>query len=1003
MFKKTALLSITCLLIFSSSFNSVFGQNEVNDQYKNENFENGLQLLRQGDTLAAYQYLNTAYTFSKSNEALNFYYHNLSLFLDKANAGVNANNWLQNSNNRIFKSKISYALGVYYFKHKLDEASLNAFSGVSIDDLDNPEIVKMKFIQGYLHFKVGNWAKAEALLNAVRQVKNNEQYTDANYYAGFIALEKKEFASALNFFQIASQNEAYAKLTPFYISQLYYFLGDYDKAMQQCESALNNKGQFYEIKLKQLMGHLLFEKKQYAKALPYLSEYVSVQKKVDKQDLYQLSFCYFQSENWSKAIPGFKELASEEDSLGQNSMYLLATSYLKINDKNGAKNAFLICSSKSQNLSQKEIALFNYGKLCVELKEYSNGVYALDKYMTTYPKAINKEEAKALWITALTFSNNYIQALQAYESVEKPTTELLRVYSNILYGRATLYINEGEIEKAYLLLNQILNTPYNSKVLPNAQFWLGELSYKLGRIDVAIENLEKFLIDPIEVGEVSQRHAKYTLGYCYLKKGDYAKALALFTYVANYNHANMIELYQQDAYVRLSDCQMMLKQFKTALQSYQNVIDWKWNTMDYATLQKAIILGGLGQSNEKIKILKDFGNQFNKSNYNNDANMELAETYTNLENFEAAIEPLSKVLVNKNANSYYPQAYYKLGIVYYNLNKNEAALQNFRELYAAFPNATESDNAVEFIRNIYIEDQKPELFVQFMNEFGKPLAIGEQDSLTYRSSSIKYEQKKYEEAAQGFKKYLISFPNGEYVLEANNLVGEIAYAQQSYDTAAIYFSNVANLAPNKYAERASLIAARLFYFNYKKYDLASKYFNILNRIATQQENKNEAIKGILRCEYKNERWDSCAVVAGKILLDKNASSDDILIANMALYHQSILLNDTANAIQILSKVIKSNSSLITAEAHYTLAKLYLDQQNLSLAEKTAFDVIKKHAAYDLWVTKSYILLGDIYVAQKDNFNAIATYKSVAENASIEELKNEAAIKLKLLVDTTNNK
>jgi TolA-binding protein len=124
---------------------------------------------------------------------------------------------------------------------------------------------------------------------------------------------------------------------------------------------------------------------------------------------------------------------------------------------------------------------------------------------------------------------------------------------------------------------------------------------------------------------------------------------------------------------------------------------------------------------------------------------------------------------------------------------------------------------------------------------------------------------------------------------------------------------------------------------------------------------------------------------------------------MALYHQSILLKDTSNAIQMLTKVIKSNSTLITAEAHYMLAKLYLDQQQLTLAEKTAFDVIKKHAAYELWVTKSYLLLGDIYVAQKDNFNAIATYKSVAENAGIEELKNEAASKLKLLVDSSNNK
>ena len=1003
MIKKSALLSIFSFLIVCSISNAAFGQHEVDDKYTDPNFEKGLAYLRQGDSLAAYQIIATSYTFSNTNETVNFYYHNLSLLLDKPNAGANAKKWLLLAHNGIYKSKIAYGLGVYYFKKKMDDAALNAFIGVSIDDLDNEDIVKMKFIQGYLYFKLGNWAKAEALLNAVRQVKNNVQYTDANYYAGFIALEKKEFKSALSFFQIASQNEAYAKLTPFYISQLYYFLGDYDMALQQCESALNNKGQFYEIKLKQLMGHLLFEKKQYSKALPFLSEYIAVQKKVDPQDLYQLSFCYFQSQNWNKAVDGFKELANEEDSLGQNSMYLLATSYLKLGDKNGAKNAFLICSSKSRNLSQKEISLFNYGKLCVELNEYNNGVYALDKYMTTYAKGQYKEEAKSLWITALTFSNNYIQALDAYESIDKPSTELLKIYPNILYGRATLYINEGQVEKAFTILNQLLNTPYNAKVLPYAQFWLGELSYKLGRIDVAIELLEKFLKDPIEVGEVSQRHAKYTLGYCYLKKGVYQKALELFTYVSNYNHANMIELYQQDAYIRLADCQMMTKQFKTALQSYQNIIDWNWNTMDYATLQKAIIIGGLGQPNEKIKLLKEFGNQYSKSNYRNDANMELAETYTNQENYNAAIEPLSKVLVDRNATSYYPQAYYKLGIVYFNLNKNEAALQNFRELFTAYPNAVESENSVEFIRNIYIEDQKPELFVQFMNEFGKPLAINEQDSLTFRACILKYEQKKYTEADQGFKKYLATFPTGAYSIDANNLIGEMAYAQQAYDSAAIYFSNVANNAPNKYAERASLIAARLYYFNYKKYDLATKYFKILDKIASQQENKNEALKGILRCEYKNENWDSCATVANKILQDKNATPDDVLIANMALYHQSILLKDTSNAIQLLSKVIKSNSSQITAEAHYLLAKLYVDQQNFSLAEKTAFDVIKKQAAFELWVTKSYILLGDIYVAQKDNFNAIATYKSVSENAGIEELKIEAANKLKLLVDSTNNK
>ena len=1002
MFKKSAISSfVIFLLTFSFSVN-VHGQNIASNQAAISSFEKGMEALHIGDTVLAFQYIQSAYAFDKGKEDIGFYFHKLSLIVERENAEQDAIKWLANCNNRIYQSKLSFALGTYYFKRQMDAEAFASFEKVSLDDMDTDDIILMKYLKGYLNFKAGNWDKATSLLNAVRQVKNNPNYTNANYYAGFIALEKKDFTNALSYFQIAAQNESYAKLTPFYISQLYYFLGDVDKAMQTCDAALKINGQFYELKLKQLMGHLLFEKKQYEKALPYLSDYISVQKTADPQDLYQLSFCYFQSQNWEKAIPGFKELANVEDSLGQNSMYLLATSYLKVNDKNGAKNAFLICATKSVNLSQKEISLFNYGKLCTELKEYSNAISTLDKFMTAYPSSIYNQEAKSLWITALTYSNNFIQAKEAYESVQNPSTELLKLYPSILYGRATLYINDGQIEKAYPLLEQIMNTPYNAKTLPFAKFWLGELSYKLGRIEMAIEILERFLLDPIEVGEVSQRHAKYTLGYCYLKKANYQKALGLFSDVSKYNHSNMIEAYQQDAYLRLGDCQMMTKQYKAALEVYQNAIEWEWVTTDYATLQKAIIVGGMGKANDKIKILKDLVVQFPKSPYLNDAYMELSDTYTNQENFEAAIEPLSKVLLDKKASSYYPQAYYKLGIVYFNLNKNEAALQNFRDLYSTYPNSIESENAEEFIRNIYIEDQTPELFVQFMNAYGKPLAMNEQDSLTFKASILKYEQKKFTEAAQGFKKYLATFPNGNNQLEANNIIAEIEYAQQHYDSAAYYFGIVANQAPNKYAERASLLAARLNYFNIKDYGLAEKYFNVLYGIATQQENKNEALKGLLRCEYKNEKWQECAIIANQIILDKSSAPDDIVIANMALYHQALINKDSTTATQILIKVVKSNSTLITAEAHYLLAKLYLDQQKLSLAEKTAFEVIKKHSAYEYWVTKSYVLLGDIYMAQKDTFNAIATYKSVSENASIEALKIEATNKLKLLEESTNN-
>ena len=995
---------IFSLLIFVLHAKAQYTQNERSLDYV---YQKGVNALHQGDTLTAFQYIESAYHFeankenSKENniEDINYYYTYLSLVLDKPRAENLAIQYLKSSKNIIFNARINFFLGQYYFKKQNTLEALNAFDKVSIADLNNKELITLKYLQGYLYFKLGNWDKATNLLNSSRQLKQSQYYTDANYYAGFIALQKKDFTLALSCFEIASNNEAYAILTPFYISQIHYFNGNIDAAMQSCEKALSIEGQYYNLPLQQLMGHLLFEKKQYQKAIPYLSKYVAAQQKVEVQDLYQLSFSYFQDQQWEKSISGFKKLANVEDSLGQNSMYLLGTAYLKVNDKNGAKNAFMLCSSKSINLAQKEISLFNYGKLLVELREYSLAISVLDRFMDNYPQSVNYAESKSLWITSLAFNNNFKQAIEAYQLIETPSLELLKIYPAILYGLSCNYINDGEVEKAYALLNQLKNAPYNGNFLSAAHFWLGEISYKMGKITDAIGYLQKFMLDPVENGEVKTANARYILGYCYLKSGEYQKALIQFKEISNLTGITSLDIYQQDAYVRIGDCQMMLKKINDALVTYQHIIDLSWSYADYAFLQKSILLGGMGKVSEKNKMLTNYENSFPNSVYVNDARMELADTYISQEKFQDAIAPLSKISLDRSASKFYPQAYYKLGIVYFNLDKNQMALQTFKDLYSNYPNSTESENAIEYIRNIFIEDQTPELYVQFMNEYGHPLTVNEQDSLIFRAAVLKYEQKKYTESAVGLVSYLQKFPNGKYSLEATHLVAEIAYSKQAYDTALVYFSIIADKAPNIYAERAALIAARLNYFNFQNYQLAEKYFSILLNIATQKENTTEANKGLLRCQFKGEKWEEASKIAQEILADKNSATDDIEMANMTIYHQKLIAGDTITALQIINKVIKTGSSIITAEAHYQLANLFIVQNKLNLAEKTAFDIIKKQASYEYWVTKTYILLGDIYVAQKDTFNAIATYKSVADNASIEPLKIVAAQKLKELTET----
>ncbi len=157
-------------------------------------------------------------------------------------------------------------------------------------------------------------------------------------------------------------------MVPYYIAETYYFQGKKDEALRYGESVLARGGTlYYEKEMKLLIGQLHFEKKNFAKALPLLEYYVSKTEKVDKEVLYELSYCYYQANQLQKAIDGFKQLSNQKDSMGQNSMYLLGDCYLRTNQKANARNAFQYCAYNNSNLKQQEVSRFIYAKLSYEL------------------------------------------------------------------------------------------------------------------------------------------------------------------------------------------------------------------------------------------------------------------------------------------------------------------------------------------------------------------------------------------------------------------------------------------------------------------------------------------------------------------------------------------------------------------------------------------------------------------------------------------------------------
>jgi len=268
----------------------------------------------------------------------------------------------------------------------------------------------------------------------------------------------------------------------------------------------------------------------------------------------------------------------------------------------------------------------------------------------------------------------------------------------------------------------------------------------------------------------------------------------------------------------------------------------------------------------------------------------------------------------------------------------------------------------------------------------------EADSLTYSAAFAKYIAGDCATAITGFNNYISKFSAGEFLVDANFQRSECYQKNKDFANALVGYAYVNAKGNSKYFEKATLETARISYFELKNYADAKKYFESLNNNAVNQDNKLEALRGLVRSFYQLKDYTEAFVASKELVTKKGLSTDDKSIGNLVLGKSAQIAGDFTAAIAAFKAVTAINKSLWGAEARYEIANCLFSQNNFAAAEKAALATIKE-TGYDEWVTKSYILLGDIFMQQKDYFNAKATYESISKNASIESLKTEAQTKL----------
>jgi tetratricopeptide (TPR) repeat protein len=902
-----------------------------------------------------------------------------------------------------------FEIGKYYYAKKNYDKAIKYLHVTKTLTLTNDEIIERSFKLGYSFFVKKRFDEAKDEFAKVKEVEKSQFYEPSNYYYGILEFFDDKYKSALGSFKRVENSNRYKHVIPYYICQLYFAQGQYDELLSYGTEKLKNSNIKNRKEINQMVGQAYFERKDYKNALPYLQEFTDNSSKLREEDLYQVAYTQYQNKKYLDAIRNFEELAGLKNKIGQNALYNLADCQLKVSDKLSARNAFKAASQMNFDLKIKEESKFNYAKLSYDLKDDKEAISGLRAVQSS---SSNYSEAQRLLSKVFLRTNNYVDAIRTLESIPNKNSNLREAYQKVTYARGIQLFNDSKTNASRAMFAKSLKNPINAKTRALTYYWLGEIDHLAKDYDGSIQNYGQFLTIAKSIGglpdESSEYTANYAQGYNYLKKSDYITAQRFFFTSIKGIEDNRTRIFSDyvkvqvlgDAILRNADCFFKRNKYNEAMINYNKVITRNLSGVDYALFQKGVIEGLSGKPLKKIVTLEKLVSKHAKSQFADDALLELGRTYYSLNKPREANTSLNQLVNNyKGKSDLVNTGLLQLGLIAYNLNETDKALNYYKQVFTGAPYSKEAKDALKGIEEIYIDRGETEKYFAFLNSVpGYQVNETTKDSLTFRTAEAQYRVGDYDKAIVSYSNYITKFPNGSNIIPAYYQRGESYFTKKDYPNALKDYIYVADRTPNQYQARAARKAGYIAENFTKEYDKAYTYFNKLANYSSDPDDLYTAQLGSMRGAFFTKKNAEVETIANNLFSNPRATAKDRAEASFYLGKVALEAKNWSKAEKNFKQVKLLISNIWAAESHYQLAYILYQQRKLQKAQDLALDFSSEYPDYIDWYARSIILLADIFSEQDDLFNAKASLESVIDNyegdQSIIDLAKEKLAKLK---------
>lgn len=910
-------------------------------------------------------------------ELINFYQTICNSFMIKESAIDYLEDFLENDPSYTYNNIIKAILGEAYLQSGRLQQSLEAFKNVDKNALSKSMLQRYNYYYGKAFFEAEQYPEAKYRLTLASEQKSPYS-EDILYFLSYIKYYEKDYNGALEGFSKLSADSKFAQAKIF-IAQIKFQNGDFKYIIDNKKELEKMAKGDSEAELERIVGESYYNCEQYTQAIESLSKYFSKGTTPTAEQYYILGYSYYMNNLYQEAIKNFSKIIDGSSEMVQNAYYHLADSYLKTEDRNGALRAFSMASSMDYNREIAHDALYNHVKLSYEMRGgdlYSQLIELMQRFLQKYPNSNHAEEIRGYLLSVYINTSDYQNALNAIKLVSNPSTQIISALQRMCYESAINLYQNAEYTKAIDLFKETIKYNASPKYNALSRFWQAEALIKMGKYEKEAETLYKSYIQLSTKDVKENKLAHYNLAYIYFNNRDWNASIDWFNrFLDTYT---ISDKYSGDAISRVADIYFGKKDYAKAIEYYTKAVSVLPTDSDYPQYQIAITNGLTGKINSKISKLKEIVDGKN-SVYSDMAIVELAATYNRENRFADADGLLNSFVETQNNSPYYLGALLEIAVSNVNLGNSDKALDYYKKIVLSAPSSSESNDALIAIKSIYISKGDVAPYFAFIKTAGRDSEVdnSEKEQITFDAITQQYLTDNSKGVVKSASSYRKEFPNGIHNTEVTYYLAESLIKMNDKKEAIIELEKIIAIPSNKYLESALNMASNIYAENSDKKN-QFRCIEMIYNTSAQESTRQKSLQNMIELSVNALDRDLMNYSSEKVFADEKASKEALSYAYYVKALNAFEKEDYVSAFSALKNSSISLTKVEGANSEYMKAVILFNDKKYNDTETLILNFAKKGTPHQYYLAKSFILLGDVYSARKDLFQAKATYQSIVD-------------------------